>query len=146
MGKARAPRSDTWGHLRVFANTQDGVFAVDQGGRIVLWNKAATRILGFDADEALGRRCCDVMRGLDVSGNLLCYPGCQVMVLSASSPPTVTSPAERSTCSGTSRRIATCRDGSSGGPRRPPGERAGGSGRRSRSLLRKGPERDRPNP
>ncbi|MBI4735700.1 MAG: PAS and helix-turn-helix domain-containing protein [candidate division NC10 bacterium] len=82
MSKARAPRSETWGHLRVFANTQDGVFAVDQGGRIVLWNKAATRILGFDADEALGRRCCDMMRGFDVSGNLLCYPGCQVMVLS----------------------------------------------------------------
>lgn len=87
MGKWRAPDSDTWGHLRVFANTQDGVFAVDQGGRIVLWNKAATRILGFEADEALGQRCCDVMRGLDVSGNLLCYPGCQVMFLSAREQP-----------------------------------------------------------
>ena len=87
MGKGRVRHSETWGHLRVLANTQDGVFAVDQGGHIVLWNKAATRILGFDADEALGRRCCDVMRGLDVSGNLLCYPGCQVMVLSAREQP-----------------------------------------------------------
>ena len=87
MGKGRAPHSETWGRLRVFANTQDGVFAVDQQGRIVLWNKAATRILGFDADEALGRRCCDVMRGFDVSANLLCYPGCQVMVLSAREQP-----------------------------------------------------------
>jgi len=87
MGKVRAPHNDAWGHLRMFANTQDGVFAVDPGGRIVLWNRSATRILGFEAEEALGKRCCDVMRGLDVSGNLLCYPGCQVMVLSASQQP-----------------------------------------------------------
>lgn len=87
MGKGRALHSDTWGHLQVFANTQDGVFAVDQRGHIVLWNKAATRILGFEAEEALGRRCCDVMRGFDVAGNLLCYPGCQVMVLSAREQP-----------------------------------------------------------
>ncbi len=87
MGKAPTPQADAWGHLRMFANTQDGVFGVDQGGHVVLWNKAATRILGFEAGEALGRRCCDVMRGLDVSGNLLCYPGCQVMVLSARQQP-----------------------------------------------------------
>jgi PAS domain S-box-containing protein len=71
----------------MFANTQDGVFAVDRGGRVVLWNKAATRILGIEADEALGKRCCDVMRGLDVSGNLLCYPGCQIMILSVREQP-----------------------------------------------------------
>ncbi len=87
MSKGRDPQPDAWGHLRMFANTGDGVFAVDQGGRIVLWNKAATRILGFEAEEALGRRCCDVMSGLDISGNLLCFPGCQVMVLSARAQP-----------------------------------------------------------
>jgi len=83
MAKSNAPRHESWGHLQAFANTADGVFAVDPGGRVVLWNKAATRILGLGADEALGRRCCDVMSGFDVSGNLICYPGCQVMVLSA---------------------------------------------------------------
>ncbi len=87
MGKVGTSRNDAWGHLRLFAQTQDGVFAVDPGGCIVLWNRSATRILGFEAEEALGKRCCDVMRGLDVSGNLLCYPGCQVMVLSASQQP-----------------------------------------------------------
>jgi hypothetical protein len=45
------------------------------------------RVLGFSQEETLGRRCCDVMRGLDVSGNLLCYPGCQVMVLNANEQP-----------------------------------------------------------
>ncbi len=87
MGKPHAPYTHRWGHLRMFANTQDGVFGVDQEGRVVLWNRAATKILGFSQEETLGRHCCDVMRGLDVSGNLLCYPGCQVMVLSADEQP-----------------------------------------------------------
>lgn len=87
MGKMQGTRPDTWGRFRMFANTADGVFAVDQDGLIVLWNKAATRILRFEAEEALGRRCCDVMAGLDVSGNLLCYPGCQIMVLSSREQP-----------------------------------------------------------
>ncbi len=87
MGRERGRQPDAWGHLRMFAITGDGVFAVDPEGRIVLWNRAATRILGFEAEEALGRRCCDVMSGLDVSGNLLCFPGCQVMVLSARAQP-----------------------------------------------------------
>lgn len=87
MGKLQGARPDAWGRLRMFANTADGVFAVDQEGHIVLWNKAATRILGFEGEEALGKRCCDVMAGFDVSGNLLCYPGCQIMVLSARDQP-----------------------------------------------------------
>jgi PAS domain S-box-containing protein len=87
MARSNTPRHEGWGHLQVFANTADGVFAVDSGGCVVVWNKAATRILGFEADEALGRRCCDVMSGFDVSGNLICYPGCQVMVLSARQQP-----------------------------------------------------------
>jgi PAS domain S-box-containing protein len=87
MAKSNAPRPEGWNHLQVFTNTTDGVFGVDREGRVVLWNRAATRILGFEADEALGRRCCDVMSGFDVSGNLLCYPGCQVMVLSARQQP-----------------------------------------------------------
>jgi PAS domain S-box-containing protein len=87
MAKANTAGNERWGHLQVFANTADGVFAVDSGGRVVVWNRAATRILGFEVDEALGRRCCDVMSGFDVSGNLICYPGCQVMVLSARQQP-----------------------------------------------------------
>jgi len=87
MSRSNAPRHENWGRLQVFANTADGVFAVDSGGRVVLWNKAATRILGLGAEEALGRRCCDVLSGFDVSGNLICYPGCQVMVLSARQQP-----------------------------------------------------------
>jgi DNA-binding CsgD family transcriptional regulator len=35
----------------------DGTFVVDHTHRIVSWNEAATRALGFDADATLGRTC-----------------------------------------------------------------------------------------
>lgn len=40
----------------------DGVFAVDGEWRIVSFNRAAERITGVAASEAIGRRCCDVFR------------------------------------------------------------------------------------
>jgi len=35
----------------------DGVFTLDQNGRITLWNRAIERITGYSAEEALGRGC-----------------------------------------------------------------------------------------
>ena len=63
------------------ARTADGAFAVDAEGRIVLWNRAAERILGWSAREATGRACCDIFVGFDAHGNRLCYAGCHVMAL-----------------------------------------------------------------
>ena len=34
-----------------------GVFAVSLDQRIVLWNRAAERILGYTSREVVGRRC-----------------------------------------------------------------------------------------
>lgn len=36
----------------------DGVFVTDDMGRIVLWNSAAEKILGYSASEVEGRACC----------------------------------------------------------------------------------------
>lgn len=63
------------------ARAADGVFAVGLDGRIILWNRAAERILGYCAREALGRPCCDLFLGRDERGNRLCYRGCHVMQL-----------------------------------------------------------------
>jgi PAS domain S-box-containing protein len=63
------------------ARAGDGVFAVGADGRIVTWNRAAERILGFAAREVVGKPCCDVFVGRDHSGNRLCYQGCHVMTL-----------------------------------------------------------------
>jgi PAS domain S-box-containing protein len=59
----------------------DGAFVITADGRIVLWNRAAERILGYTAREALGRACCELFVGRDDSGNRLCYKGCHVMTL-----------------------------------------------------------------
>lgn len=65
--------------LELFANTADGVLALDGRGRIVLWNESAEKILGHPAREVLGKACCEVMHGRDDAGNLYCLPNCNVM-------------------------------------------------------------------
>ncbi len=59
----------------------DGACVVGADGRIVLWNRAAEKMLGYPAREALGRPCCDVFVGHDDDGNRLCYQGCHIMKL-----------------------------------------------------------------
>jgi PAS domain S-box-containing protein len=66
---------------QVLARAADGAFAIGPAGRVVLWNRAAERILGWSAKEVLGRSCCEVLVGSDVNGNRLCYQGCHVMSL-----------------------------------------------------------------
>jgi len=73
--------------LDLFANTADGVVAVDAQGRIVLWNDAAERILGYSTREVLGKQCCEVLKGLDPSGNRFCYPGCNILTMVKHSEP-----------------------------------------------------------
>jgi len=64
--------------LELLGNTADGAFATDAEGRIVYWNPAARKILGWRANEVLGRHCCDVLRGISPAGELLCFQGCHV--------------------------------------------------------------------
>jgi PAS domain S-box-containing protein len=66
---------------QALAGAADGAFAIGPAGRVVLWNRAAERILGWSAKEVLGRSCCEVLVGSDVNGNRLCYQGCHVMSL-----------------------------------------------------------------
>ena len=66
---------------QALARAGDGAFAIGGDGRVVLWNRAAERILGYLTREAIGRLCCDVFVGQDDKGNRLCYQGCHVMTL-----------------------------------------------------------------
>ena len=59
----------------------DGAFVIRGDGRIVLWNRAAERILGHTARGVVGRACCDVFAARDHDGNRLCIPDCHVMNL-----------------------------------------------------------------
>jgi PAS domain S-box-containing protein len=63
--------------------TADGCFVIDAEGRIVLWNRAAEKILGWPSAAVVGRRCCDVLVAMDDAGNRLCYEGCHVRNLVA---------------------------------------------------------------
>jgi PAS domain S-box-containing protein len=50
----------------VLESITDGVFAVDREQRVVsFFNRAAARITGFSAEEALGRHCFEVFRSRD---------------------------------------------------------------------------------
>ncbi|MBI2161851.1 MAG: PAS domain S-box protein [Candidatus Rokubacteria bacterium] len=59
----------------------DGAFVISGDGRIVLWNRAAEKILGYSSRDVLGRQCCDVFVGRDENDNRLCYQGCHVQTL-----------------------------------------------------------------
>jgi PAS domain S-box-containing protein len=77
----KKPRAGERGLDQILARTGDGVFAAAPDGRLVFWNRAAERILGWNAREVMGRLCCDVFVGVDDHGNRLCYKGCHVMNL-----------------------------------------------------------------
>jgi len=66
---------------QALARAGDGAFAIGGEGRIVLWNRAAEKIMGYATREAIGRLCCDVFVGQDDKGNRLCYQGCHIMTL-----------------------------------------------------------------
>ncbi len=62
--------------LEQLAHTGDGVFAVDRQHRIILWNRAAESLLGYSAQEVLGKPCEDVIQGRDCNGLLSCSKQC----------------------------------------------------------------------
>ncbi|MBI3450103.1 MAG: PAS and helix-turn-helix domain-containing protein [Acidobacteria bacterium] len=65
--------------LDVVASTADAAFATDEEGRVVIWNKAAERLLGRDAASVLGKECHEVICGTDVFGNRFCDANCTLV-------------------------------------------------------------------
>ncbi len=64
--------------LEIVAGTADAVVGTDEEGRVVIWNKAAERLLGYGAAEVLGKPCHDVLCGMDPFGNRFCDENCTV--------------------------------------------------------------------
>jgi len=62
--------------------TVDGVFAVNAKQKIVFWNPGCAQLFGTPANEALGRPCCQVVRGKDPTGQPFCGGGCCMSRLS----------------------------------------------------------------
>jgi len=63
----------------ILAETSEGAFVVDTGGFIVLWNRAAERLLGWSAREVIGLACWEALAGADNNGGRLCGQGCQTL-------------------------------------------------------------------
>jgi len=74
-------RMDASGLDQMLERTGDAVFVTGADERIMFWNRAAEKILGYPAREAVGRLCCDLFSGIDDKGNRLCYRGCHVTTL-----------------------------------------------------------------
>jgi len=81
LARSRRKLSETTELAEMLAATDDGGFAIDAEGRIVLWNRAAESMLGYTVREAVGRRCCDLLMGDDDNGNHLCCRGCHIVDL-----------------------------------------------------------------
>jgi PAS domain S-box-containing protein len=62
--------------LEIASSTADAAFGTDEKGRVVIWNKAAERLLGYGAAEVLGKLCHEVLCGTDIFGNRLCDQDC----------------------------------------------------------------------
>jgi len=60
----------------LLARAHDGVWVTTLSGRIVFWNRAAERVLGYRARDVIGRVCADVLTGLDDYAGSLCGIGC----------------------------------------------------------------------
>jgi len=63
------------------AGAADGALVIGPDGRILSWNRAAAQILGYRANETVGRQCCEILAGEDVGGARICSPSCAVMTL-----------------------------------------------------------------
>ena len=63
-----------------FAHTGDGAVVVDAEQRIVVWNEAATVLLGYRSEEALGKPCYEVIKTLDSDGAEACCQNFPIII------------------------------------------------------------------
>lgn len=65
--------------LDLVASTADPAFGTDEDGRIVIWNRAAEKLFGYEASDVLGRPCHDIICGKDLFGNRFCDEFCALV-------------------------------------------------------------------
>ncbi len=66
--------------LDVLARTTDAMLAIDGDFRIIAWNDAATELLGYSPDEAVGRPCHEILCWRDRTGNAVCSGFCPAVL------------------------------------------------------------------
>ena len=73
-----SPPRDGAHFLESLAGSPDPLFVTDRHNRIVLWNRAAERLLGYTDEEMVGTACAAALEGCDVYGNRYCSETCPV--------------------------------------------------------------------
>ena len=60
--------------------TADGLFVTDLRQRIVWWSESAEKILGYTAEQAIGKFCYQLVAGGSFQGHPVCRRNCPVVV------------------------------------------------------------------
>lgn len=64
--------------FQLLDSAADGAFAIDENHCIIYWNRAAQALLGFSAEEVIGRPCHEIIRGRDDDDRSWCRANCYV--------------------------------------------------------------------
>jgi len=62
------------------SRTDDGAFVIDKDHRIIFWNQAAEKILGYPVEEVTDRQCYEILGGRDERGRTLCQRYCRMAI------------------------------------------------------------------
>jgi DNA-binding CsgD family transcriptional regulator len=65
----------------------DALMALGPHLRVDAWNDELESLTGIPAGEAIGRRCWEVLGGLDERGAVICHPGCSAARLTSEGRP-----------------------------------------------------------
>jgi PAS domain S-box-containing protein len=76
MASVELPTEDA---LDLIAGSGTAAFAMDRNEKIIYWNAGAERLLGWTADEVIGKPCFSVLAGRDPFGNLYCMRDCAIV-------------------------------------------------------------------
>ncbi len=61
-----------------FRNTFDSVFGISGELQVCFWNGACEKLTGLTFQQVRGRKCYNVLSGVDIRGNFFCGPDCDV--------------------------------------------------------------------
>jgi PAS domain S-box-containing protein len=70
--------------FQTLASVADGAFVVNQDQKIIFWNQAAEKALGYRACRVSDRACYEVLSGQDAQGRAICCRHCAQSAAAAS--------------------------------------------------------------